>query len=224
MTLSGKSLFASTLLHGSLVAVMAGVVLYPALKMIDAPANSEDSGAGWSLVIEQPAEAAESPSAEIAPEITPPIRIATPTVLATPLLPTTDIVTTTAMGALPTIAAAPSFAMKPHAKAGRKRGAGIGAGSGNRSAAYTPARYLSTPRPSFPATAKSAHIGGTVILSVSLDDSGHPTAVAVRKSSGHPELDEAALRAVRAWRFHPAKLDERPVPTRLEVPVRFALS
>ena len=224
MTLSGKSLFASTILHGSLVAVMAGVVLYPAVKMTDAPASSEDSGAGWSLIIEQPAEAAESPSAEVAPEVTPPIRIATPTVLATPMLPATDIITTTAMGALPAIASAPSFAMKPRAKTGGKRGAGSGAGSGNRSAVYTPASYLSTPRPNFPATAKSARIGGTVILSVSLDDSGHPIAVNVRKSSGHSELDEAALRAVRAWRFHPAKLDERPVPTRLEVPVRFALS
>ncbi len=224
MTLSGKSLFASTLLHGSLVAVMAGVVLYPAVKMTDAPASSEDSGAGWSLVIEQPAEAAESPSAEVAPEVTPPIRIATPTVLATPTLPVTDIIATTAMGALPVIAAAPSFAMKPRAKTGGKSRVGSGAGSGNRSAIYTPASYLSTPRPSFPATAKSARISGTVILSVSLDDSGHPIAVNVRTSSGHPELDEAALRAVRAWRFHPAKLDERPVPTRLEVPVRFALS
>ena len=57
-----------------------------------------------------------------------------------------------------------------------------------------------------------------------VDENGRPVKIAVRRSSGHDVLDAAALRAVRNWRFEPARLDGKPVDAKLEVPVRFALS
>ena len=247
MTLGGKSLFASTLLNSALVAVMAGVVLYPAPRVDGNPSASDDDGTGWSLVIDTPAEAASNEQAESAlpaePEIAPPtaepIRLEVTQIAASlPPMPTADIVTTTNISALPVIAAPPARARIPAtstaaAKTGKKRSAQAGAGSespgsgksgnGAKTGLYTPAQYASTPRAPYPAAAKKAGISGTVILSVSIDESGQPTAVNKVKSSGNPELDEAAIRTVQRWRFHPAKIDDRAVATRLQIPVRFAL-
>jgi protein TonB len=48
--------------------------------------------------------------------------------------------------------------------------------------------------------------------------------VLVKQSSGHAVLDEAALAAVRAWRFEPATLNGAPVEAEAEVPIRFKLT
>jgi hypothetical protein len=40
---------------------------------------------------------------------------------------------------------------------------------------------------------------------------------------GHPAFSDAAIAAVRQWRFEPARLDGRPVAITVVVPVRFAL-
>ena len=39
-----------------------------------------------------------------------------------------------------------------------------------------------------------------------------------------PFLDEAALEAVRQWRFDPTVVDGKPVPVRMRVTVNFSLS
>ena len=61
------------------------------------------------------------------------------------------------------------------------------------------------------------------MLSVTLTAEGHPNNVSLSRSSGFPELDRAALRAVRYWAFEPATVGGIPVPTRVDVPVRFIL-
>jgi TonB family protein len=43
-----------------------------------------------------------------------------------------------------------------------------------------------------------------------------------RVTSGTPPFDEAALRAVRAWRFEPARREGRPVAARIRYTLRFA--
>lgn len=233
MTLAGKSLFASTLVHGTFVAVLASVVLYPAIKTTDAPAGTDEFEAGWALVMEEPAafpsesaELSQPPEPEFKPaEITPEVPV-----IVTNALPIAELVAMV----LPTIAAPPSLlektAVSTRKKTGAKRGRGsvgtgvASGGSGARFGVYTPAEYASTPRPAYPPAAKSARIAGTVILSVLVDENGNPLSVAKLKSSGNADLDQAAATAVRKWRFRPAKLDGRPVKARLQIPVRFAVN
>jgi protein TonB len=115
---------------------------------------------------------------------------------------------------------APAVARKVSAKGGGARThAGTGGGQ-----SYTPARYASCPPPVFPAEARKARLSGTVLLLVQIDERGRPLSIALRRTSGHAILDTAALRAVRAWRFEPARRDGKPVDARLEIPIRFALS
>ena len=100
-------------------------------------------------------------------------------------------------------------------------GRGIGAGNGQQ---ITPARYAFCPPPPFPPEARKARLSGTAVLMVQIDARGRPSSITLRRSSGHAVFDAAALRAVRAWRFEPAKRDGQPVDACLEIPVRFALS
>lgn len=59
---------------------------------------------------------------------------------------------------------------------------------------------------------------GTVVLEVSLDDTGKITDVRVVR--GIPSLTEPAVRSARQWKFQPAKLDGKPIPSK--VPVAFS--
>ena len=61
------------------------------------------------------------------------------------------------------------------------------------------------PAPIYPREAMLARQTGRVLLRVELDTDGSVLAVDVYRSSGVPSLDAAALRAVRRWRFSPAK-------------------
>ena len=63
---------------------------------------------------------------------------------------------------------------------------------------------LSTPPPQYPRRALSAGIGGKVLVRVEVGPDGVPTDSSLVQSSGEPDLDRAALQAVRRWRFHPA--------------------
>ena len=55
-----------------------------------------------------------------------------------------------------------------------------------------------------------------------IDHEGIVTDARIVKSI--PLLDDAALRAVRGWRFEPTIIDGRPVPVRMVVTVSFTLS
>lgn len=231
MSLHGKSLFASALIHGSLVAVMAGVVILPGVKTNDAAAGDTGPDSFCALVIEAPADPAD-PQPDVA-SLPPEPEIAQPVVESVGLdlnantqpapLAVLKMSAPASIGALPAIASAPVrvSASKASGKAGARRGGGSGGVAANH--VYTPAKYLSTPRPRFPASAVGGGVSALIVLSVSIDVSGRPTAVTLRKGCGRPELDECAERAVREWRFSPARLDDTAVPTRLEVPIRFAL-
>lgn len=61
-------------------------------------------------------------------------------------------------------------------------------------------------------------VSGTVVLEVSLDDKGKIADVRVVR--GIPALTEPAERSLRQWKFQPAKLDGKPVASK--VPVAFS--
>lgn len=64
---------------------------------------------------------------------------------------------------------------------------------------------------------------GRVVLRVEVLADGSAGAVSVAKSSGHEALDDAALEAVRRWKFVPAKRDGAAVNSSVNVPINFNL-
>ena len=61
------------------------------------------------------------------------------------------------------------------------------------------------------------------MLKVLVDASGRVGDIKVARSSGYPNLDTAALKAVRNWRFVPGKRAGIPISTWVEVPIAFSL-
>ncbi|HEX5137467.1 MAG TPA: energy transducer TonB, partial [Planctomycetota bacterium] len=98
-----------------------------------------------------------------------------------------------------------------------------------RSAAGAPVVRAAFPRsdgcrpPRYPAAAQRLGHEGRVLLLVRVGADGVPESVEVEESSGHASLDDAAVAAVRAWVFEPAREDDRPVASRVHVPIRFQL-
>jgi protein TonB len=76
--------------------------------------------------------------------------------------------------------------------------------------------------PEYPELARRAGISGTVILEAVLDVNGRVQSVRVLKSV--TLLDEAAIRAVRQWRYTPTELNGVPVQVLMTITVNFALA
>jgi len=81
------------------------------------------------------------------------------------------------------------------------------------------ARVLKSVPPVYPAFARSSHVEGDVALDAFIDANGNVTELKV--VSGPPILRQAAIDAVRQWKYDPARLDGRPVPIHLGLTVRF---
>lgn len=83
--------------------------------------------------------------------------------------------------------------------------------------------YGFTPRPGYPAVAIRRGYEGSVLLNVHVLPNGKPEEVTVFKSSGHKVLDNAALKAVKKWRFVPAQRGFKAVSSWVKVPIEFRL-
>jgi protein TonB len=77
-------------------------------------------------------------------------------------------------------------------------------------------------QPVYPSIAQSAGIEGRVVIQAIVGPSGEVTDVRVVKSVGF--LDDAALAAVRRWKYTPTLLNGTPVSVLLTVSVDFKLS
>ena len=236
-----RAFIASVALHSGLVALICCVTFRDRTSCGPAESGlkwSADSDAAGELVAADPSDAGD------ASEIVERMRerrgaSAPPATISLTVVQTVAPLTVTASFSVASqlsVAVPPSFAPDGvrDAKADAVRGAvkksfAKGNGTRNRDCAgggqaYTPARYAVCPPPVFPSEARKARLSGTALLFVQIDARGRPLNVTLRRSSGHAILDTAALRAVRGWRFEPARRDGKPVEARLEIPVRFALS
>ena len=92
------------------------------------------------------------------------------------------------------------------------------------SAAGYMAGHLGNVPPVYPYRARRKEIEGRVVLRVQVLPGGTARSVEVLSSSGHAILDRAALKAVRAWRFVPAKRAGVPVAGAIDVPITFRLA
>ena len=86
-----------------------------------------------------------------------------------------------------------------------------------------PAFRLPPQQPRYPAQARRRNQQGVVLLEVRLDEHGKQREISLLRSSGFPSLDQAALEAVAQWRFHPETLNGQGVPSRVQIPIEFAL-
>lgn len=85
--------------------------------------------------------------------------------------------------------------------------------------------FLVPPRPPiYPAQARRRNQQGVVLVEVRLDERGGLRDMKLLRSSGIESLDEAAMKAVASWRFRPEVQDGEPVPSRVRIPIEFALT
>lgn len=78
-----------------------------------------------------------------------------------------------------------------------------------------------SPQPAYPARALRRGTSGEVLVRALVGVDGRPRQVEVARSSSHRALDQAAVRAIRSWRFQPAMRAGEPVAQTVHVPVAF---
>jgi periplasmic protein TonB len=82
-------------------------------------------------------------------------------------------------------------------------------------------RLIRKIEPAYPELAKRARVQGRVVLIVNVDEEGSVSDIKV--SSGHPLLNDAAINAVKQWKYSPTLLNGEPVPVIATVTVIFNL-
>ena len=83
------------------------------------------------------------------------------------------------------------------------------------------ANLISSVPPIYPAPAREARIEGVVELQIQISKDG--LVEDARARSGHPLLYDAAIQAVRQWRYKPHAPNGQAIPVQTSVTVKFAL-
>jgi TonB family protein len=84
-----------------------------------------------------------------------------------------------------------------------------------------PAKLLTRVPPVYPTLARNQHVSGDVLIDALIDPAGHVTTMKI--ISGPTLLHQAAMDALRQWKYQPATLDDKPVQMHLTVTVQFRL-
>lgn len=94
-----------------------------------------------------------------------------------------------------------------------------------------PPRLIHSEDAKFPPVARRLHIQGVSVMQLIVDEQGRPQNVTTVKSIGTmlphyqwdaaQKLDENAVKAVRKFRFRPAMLNDKPVPSQITVEQRY---
>ena len=99
-----------------------------------------------------------------------------------------------------------------------------GAGGGPAGPRFViPRAGRSNPKPHYPETARAEGREGTAFLKVTVLPTGEVGEALIERSSGHADLDQAAVEAVIKWTFLPARRGGNPVISSVRIPVTFAL-
>jgi len=83
------------------------------------------------------------------------------------------------------------------------------------------AKLISSTPPLYPVLAKTQHIEGNVRVDALVDENGKISSMKV--ISGPTLLHQAAMDAIRQWKYQPATLDGKTVPMHLTVTLQFKL-
>ena len=128
----------------------------------------------------------------------------------------------TSQAAAPAAAPAPAPAATPSSGPPPAAESVMPASSRSTDADYK-AAYLNNPRPAYPLFAFRQGAQGQVLLLVEVLTDGRAGRIDLEKSSGHAALDAAAINAVRAWRFTPARKDGLLATQTVSIPIQFNL-
>jgi protein TonB len=164
---------------------------------------------------------ASPPPAPSAPPEAPTVRAEAPPTPPTPATPR--------QAARPTAPAAPATPQiwSPPRRPGiAEAGLPQAAGQAIAEGAVVPPRPASgggNPPPEYPPASRLRGEQGRVTLLVQVDPLGEVLDLSVLGSSGHAALDGAALRAVRRWRFEPARQGGTPIYATVTVGITFQL-
>lgn len=96
--------------------------------------------------------------------------------------------------------------------------------SGGGATAEAKPNYLSNPPPEYPENARRLRQEGLVLLLAEVTREGRVQSLEIKKGSGFRLLDNAAFKAVKNWKFHPARLGTVAIDSRVEVPIRFKMN
>lgn len=83
------------------------------------------------------------------------------------------------------------------------------------------AKLISSTRPVYPQLAKQSNVEGDVLVAVEIDASGIVTGA--KATAGPVFLRQAAVDAVRNWKYEPATLNGKPSSTQITVRIQFRL-
>ena len=117
--------------------------------------------------------------------------------------------TTTSLPAPPTLTKPYALTATPPAQTG---------------SSITSPTIIASARPVYPRVARESGWEGTVIVRTLIDTNGVPSQALIRKSCGHPTLDQAAQDAVKSWVFQPAKDGNIPISKWVDIPIKFDLN
>jgi protein TonB len=73
----------------------------------------------------------------------------------------------------------------------------------------------------YPPLLRDAGVGGKVEVWVRISDKGEVEDVQIHQSSGHPALDEAAIKVGQVMQFTPAMNRDKQVPVWVSIPITF---
>jgi len=96
---------------------------------------------------------------------------------------------------------------------GQPQATGSGNGVGEGRDDGVEAVPVETPSPVYPDQARRKNLQGAVIAEIQIDTTGKVASARAAEGSGSALLDDAALAAVKAWKYKPATLNGKPVPS-----------
>ena len=73
------------------------------------------------------------------------------------------------------------------------------------------ANPLNNPAPAYPKISRRLKEQGIVLLEILIQPDGSVGEVRLKQSSGYPRLDKTAIRAIKKWRYIPAREGDTPV-------------
>jgi TonB family protein len=86
------------------------------------------------------------------------------------------------------------------------------------------AKLISTVKPVYPADLQAQGIEGTVLVDAVVSKEGVPLSLAVRNTAVNREFADAALDAIRQWRYSSTLLNGQPVEVMTTVTIEFKLT
>lgn len=88
---------------------------------------------------------------------------------------------------------------------------------------HADAGQISNPAPTYPSLSRRLREEGLVVLEILILSNGNVGEIRLKTSSGFKRLDEAAMAAVKHWRYRPATQGDKAIDFWYELPLEFNL-